>query len=204
MRTRRERGERDGPGSLLRLVLRRHYIHPDGISDFLMVDLRTIGNLPNIAGHCDTGYTACPGRYTYAKLPEWRQKVGQRIASAVRTAPLAQITQVPNAADMERGRAAFTWKSPDLSSAEFSYYLEGWLGILETDDSLHHGLRRRQAPRWSSEDGKSVAGPAGARPLHLPRARQNSSSRNECVRDELTFISTDAADDEAHRRAAEN
>ncbi|WP_245794686.1 N-acetylmuramoyl-L-alanine amidase [Geodermatophilus nigrescens] len=39
--------------------------------------------LPTIFGHRDTGSTACPGRYGYAKLPEIRSKVAAQVGSAL-------------------------------------------------------------------------------------------------------------------------
>lgn len=172
---------------------RRHYIHPAGISDFLMVDLRTIGNLPNIAGHCDTSQTACPGRYAYAKLPEWREKVGQRIAGTARTAPSAQITQVPSSSDIERGRASFAWKSPDLSGAEFSYYLEGWLDYLDTDEVYYiTGFTADKRPDWSSfndERSATLDLPEPGRYTFHVRAKDPSSRNEGAFETNVTFIS---------------
>ncbi|MGY1715091.1 N-acetylmuramoyl-L-alanine amidase [Geodermatophilus sp. SYSU D01106] len=39
--------------------------------------------LPTVFGHRDTGSTACPGRYGYAKLPEIRGKVAAQVGSAL-------------------------------------------------------------------------------------------------------------------------
>jgi hypothetical protein len=38
--------------------------------------------VPTIFGHRDVGKTACPGRYGYARLPEIRTAVAQRLATA--------------------------------------------------------------------------------------------------------------------------
>jgi hypothetical protein len=42
----------------------------------------TVVKLPTIFGHRDTGLTACPGRYGYAKLPEIRTKADGQAANA--------------------------------------------------------------------------------------------------------------------------
>src|SRR4030095_13385664 len=39
--------------------------------------------VPTIFGHRDVGQTVCPGRFGYARLPEIRSAVDQRLASPV-------------------------------------------------------------------------------------------------------------------------
>lgn len=130
---------------------RRHYIFPTESSDFLMVNYGRVLRMPNIAGHCDVNQTACPGRYTYARLPEWRQTVAGEIAAAAKVPPLAQITKVPGAADIESGSVSFVWKPYEASSALFAYYLEGWIPNLDTDEVYYiTGFTSDKRPDWSA------------------------------------------------------
>jgi hypothetical protein len=136
---------------LLTWWCRRYYVWPNASSDFLQVNWVWMQGVQNIAGHRDVNYTACPGQYLYALLPDLRQKVAQQAARLAIVKPSAQITSLPSQANIDAHSITFEWKSPDTNSAEFSYYLEGWIPNLDTDEEYYIcGFTSDKRPAWSS------------------------------------------------------
>jgi hypothetical protein len=173
---------------------RRHYVSPTESSDFLMVNYGQVLRMPNIAGHCECGYTACPGRYAYARLPEWRQTVASRIGAEAEIPPLAQITEVPGSADIDAGRVSFAWKPHNASSALFSYYLEGWIPNLDTDEVYYiSGFTSDKRPDWSSFSSDTSATfkltQAGRYTFHV-RAKDPDTGNEGAYETNYTFTSS--------------
>ncbi|MCJ7491179.1 MAG: peptidoglycan recognition protein family protein [Dehalococcoidia bacterium] len=130
---------------------RRHYVWPNASSDFLQVNWVWRQGVQNIAGHREVNQTACPGQYLYAYLSNIRQSVAERAAALAIIKPAAQITSLPSQANIDAHSATFSWKSPDNASAEFSYYLEGWIPNLNTDEEYYiTGVTSDKRPAWSS------------------------------------------------------
>lgn len=173
---------------------RRHYIFPTERSDFLMVNYGKVVNMPNIAGHCECGQTACPGRYAYARLPEWRETVASEIAAQAKVPPLTQITRVPTAADIEAGSVSFTWKPYEASSAVFSCYLEGWVPNLDTDEVYYIcGFTSDKRPDWSAFSSDTSATFRLTRPgrytFHV-RAKDPRTGNEGAFESNYTFVSS--------------
>ncbi len=136
---------------------RRYYVDPEGSSDFLEVNWVWRQGLPNISGHRDVNFTACPGQYLYPYLPGLRDSVSDRVSSLAIIKPSASITNTPTQAKIDAGSATFSWTSPD-SGAEFSYYLEGWIPNLSNDqESYICGFTSDIRPDWSSPGGDTSA-----------------------------------------------
>jgi hypothetical protein len=158
---------------------RRFYIWPNAASDFLQVNWVWRQGIQNISGHRDVNQTACPGRYLYAYLPNIRQAVASHAAELAIIKPSAQITSLPSQADIDAHSVPFSWKSPDSSSAQFSYYLEGWIPNLDTDEEYYIcGFTGDKRPAWSSFSGVTSATlkipEAGRYTFHV-RARDSKS-----------------------------
>ena len=137
---------------------RRHYIWPNASSDFLQVNWVWRQGIQDISGHRDVNFTACPGQYLYARLPDLRQKVASRAAALAIIKPSAQITSLPSQANIDAHSVTFAWKSPDTNSAEFSYYLEGWIPNLDTDEDYYFtGFTSDKRPAWSAFSGATSA-----------------------------------------------
>ena len=175
---------------------RRFYISPTGSSDFLLVNLGTLTNMPNIAGHREVNNTACPGQYAYALLPSWRQKVASQVSSQATVKPSAHITTVPNAADLANGSVTFAWNSPDGSNKLFSYYLEGWLGDLNTDGVWYFsGFTADKRPDWSgfsTTTSKTFGVPNPGRYTFHVRAKDSATSNEGAFEENYTFIAYSA------------
>jgi N-acetylmuramoyl-L-alanine amidase len=171
---------------------RRYYVWPNASSDFLQVNWVWRQGVQNIAGHRDVNWTACPGQYLYVLLPDIRRRIAQRAAAVAVIKPSAQITSLPNQAELDRGSATFTWKSPDNSAAEFSYYLEGWIPNLDTDEDYYvTGFTGDKRPDWSS------FGSATSATLKLPQAarytfhvRARDSKSDGAYEANWTFVAT--------------
>ena len=137
---------------------RRHYVWPNASSDFLQVNWVWRQGIQDISGHRDVNQTACPGQYLYAYLPNIRQSVASSAAAVAVIKPSAQITNLPTQANIDAHSVTFAWKSPDSSSAEFSYYLEGWIPNLDTDEDYYFsGFTGDKRPDWSSFSGATSA-----------------------------------------------
>jgi N-acetylmuramoyl-L-alanine amidase len=158
---------------------RRFYIWPNAASDFLQVNWVWRQGVQDISGHRDLNQTACPGQYLYAYLPNIRQSVASRVAALAIVKPSAQITSLPSQANIDAHSVTFNWKSPDSSAAEFSYYLEGWIPNLDTDEDYYiSGFTNDKRPDWSSFSGATSATlnvPQAARYTFHVRARDSKS-----------------------------
>ena len=169
---------------------RRFYIPPTASSDFLAVNWAWIGGLPNICGHRDVNATICPGQYVYARLPEWRQKVASQLAATAITKPSAQITHHPSDAEIASRSVSFSWKSPDGTSPLFSYYLEGWIPNLATDEEYYlTGYTADKRPAWSSFDaGTSATIPLPQAGRYTFHVRAKDSKSDGAYEDNWTFV----------------
>ncbi len=172
---------------------RRHYVSPTGISDFLMVNWGWVKNMPNVCGHCDCGATACPGRYVYWRLPEWRQKVEERISDSAPDGPSVRIAQYPTAEEIADGRASFSWKAGGSAAALFAYYLEGWLPNLDTDEVYYiTGFTDDKRPEWSAFTANTSASftlpQPGRYTLHV-RAKSENPGDEGPYEENYTFTS---------------
>ncbi len=94
---------------------RRYYIDPNGTSDFLEVNWVWRQGLPDICGHRDVNFTACPGQYLYPYLPGLRTSVSDRVSSLAIITPSASITSTPTQAKIDAGSATFSGPHPILA-----------------------------------------------------------------------------------------
>ena len=104
----------------------------------------------------------------------------QRAAALAIIKPSAQITSLPSQANIDAHSVTFAWKSPDNTAAEFSYYLEGWIPNLDTDEEYYiGGFTADKRPDWSVLQRRHVrdAQDPPGRPLHLPRPRPRQQER---------------------------
>jgi hypothetical protein len=173
---------------------RRFYILPTGSSDFLEVDWVMAPSLANIIGHRDVNQTACPGQYVYPLLPGWRQQVATEVAQYTFIPPSTQITQYPTAADVASGSVSFAWKSSDSSSAVYSYYLEGWIPNLDTDEEYYVcGFTNDKRPGWSGFSSGTTAQftlPMPARYTFHVRAKDPKNNNEGAYDVNWTFVNS--------------
>jgi hypothetical protein len=168
---------------------RRHYIEPDESSDFLEVNWAWVMNLPNICGHRDVNFTACPGQYLYPYLPSIRNAVVSLVEDQAIIKPGVTLTSLPTQTDIDAGAATFSWNSSD-SGVEYSYYLEGWNPNLATDkEDYVCGFTSDKRPDWSSWSSiTSVTlkpSQAGHYTFHV---RARNSKTDGAYEDNWTFV----------------
>jgi hypothetical protein len=174
---------------------RRHYVWPNATTDFLQVDWVWRSGIANICGHRDVNQTACPGQYLYPLLPQIRQSVAQGVANIAVIKPSAQIITTPSADDINKGSVTFGWKSPDGSSPDFAYYLEGWYPDLDTDvETYYSGFTSDRRPGWTSFAGGTTATVSIPSPGHYAfHVRARDSKSDGAYEDNWTFIAGGAS-----------
>jgi hypothetical protein len=110
----------------------RHFLHPEGSSDFLRTDRVWHQTLTHCVGHRDAegdgGSTQCPGSRLYEFLNnELRQRVAEKLSDA--TDPPTGLTGNQSGDQVE-----FDWHGG--SNDEFQYFFEGWWRWI--DDGISH------------------------------------------------------------------
>lgn len=163
----------------------RHGLDPTDQSAFLRARSRSGDNdlwrdgLATVPGHRDCLPTECPGDRLYARLPELRREVAERVGPA---GPRARITHAPIDRDVWPGDLVFGWEGAD-GAAEFSARLEGWRLASEPDRIVPlNGYGPDERPvwgAWSSARTASLALPADARGSYTFHVRARTAGGRE-------------------------
>ncbi len=106
----------------------RHFLHPEGKSDFLRTDRVWHEALTHCVGHRDGTSTQCPGSRLYDFLNnELRDRVANKLEG---DAPPSGLTAV-----QDEDQLQFDWNA--TSEDEFHYFFEGWWRWVD-DDGVSH------------------------------------------------------------------
>ena len=125
----------------------RHGMNPQASTDFLKADDTWRLGLPNVCGHRDTGFTACPGNSLYALLPGLRNDTASRLANS--SAPTVAITSAPAEGTRTDRNVSYAWQGSGGSGAkQYSYYLEGWSLDSNVLVVYESGFNAAREPAW--------------------------------------------------------
>jgi hypothetical protein len=132
----------------------------------------------NVSGHRDCLPTECPGDNVYARLPEIRRRVDERLGAR---GPAATITQGPDDRNFWPGDLGFGWQG-DASTVEYSARLAAFRRVIGADTieplSGYGDDERAAWGPWSRDATLSVPLPPDAKGIYtlLVRARDASGS----------------------------
>ena len=153
----------------------RHFIDPQGNSDFLKADGTWELALDHCPGHGDMVATQCPGSTLIKYLPNLRSNVATRLNGSL---PPALSGELANADSLN-----FSWPS-----GSYFYSLEGWRRLFPGEDieylsgftsgEWNDPLARKQVWTQTTGTAKSFSGLAnGHYTMHLRRSESGSAGR---------------------------